>query len=40
MVGVMKTDYSVEDLNFVELFNNIGGGGNNGSTDPQGSPSY
>ena len=40
MVGVMKTDYSVDDLNFIELSNGIGGGGGSTSYDPPGSPSY
>ncbi len=40
MVGVMKTDYSVDDLNFIELSAGIGGGGGSTSYDPPGSPSY
>ena len=40
IVGLMKTDYSVEDLSFVEIPVNIGGVHTNLSIDPPGSPSY
>ena len=40
MVGLMKTDYSMEDLNFVELPVTVGGYSNNKSAEPPGSPSY
>jgi hypothetical protein len=40
IVGLMKTDYSVEDLSFIELPANIGGVYTSLSTDPPGSPSY
>ncbi len=39
MVGVMKTDYTLEDLNFIELSVNCGGGADK-SAEPPGSPSY
>ncbi len=39
MVGVMKTDYTLEDLNFIELSVNCGGGSDK-SAEPPGSPSY
>ena len=40
IVGLMKTDYNVEDLSFIELPVNIGGVNTNLSADPPGSPSY
>ncbi len=43
MVGLMKTDYSVEDLNFIEISADYGkgrGGGGGHSSEPDGSPSY
>ena len=40
MVGLMKTDYSVDDLNFTEIQSNIGGHGGDRSSEPPGSPSY
>ena len=40
MVGVMKTDYTADDLNFIELPMNVGGGGGDKSAEPPGSPSY
>jgi len=40
MVGLMKTDYKVEDLNFIELPVINGGGGSINSMEPPGSPSY
>ncbi len=40
IVGLMKTDYNVEDLSFTELPVNIGGVNTNLSNDPPGSPSY
>jgi hypothetical protein len=43
MVGLMKTDYSVEDLNFIEIPADYGkghGGGGGHSFEPDGSPSY
>jgi hypothetical protein len=40
MVGLMKTDYRVEDLNYTEILPSIGGGGGNASSEPPGSPSY
>ena len=40
MVGVMKTDYTSDDLNFIELSVSSGGGGGDKSNDPIGSPSY
>jgi hypothetical protein len=40
MVGLMKTDYSVDDLNYTELPVNIGGYSGDKSTEPPGSPSY
>jgi hypothetical protein len=39
MVGIMKTDYEVNDLSYIELSTNIGGG-NNLSAEPPGTPSY
>ena len=39
MVGIMKTDYEVNDLSYIELTTNIGGG-NNLSAEPPGTPSY
>ena len=39
MVGLMKTDYELEDLNYVELPVSTGGG-KDSSFDPPGSPSY
>lgn len=40
MVGVMKTDYHVDDLNFTEIPVNIGGYHADKSAEPPGSPSY
>jgi hypothetical protein len=40
MVGLMKTDYELSDLNFTELSVNIGGGGGNRSSEPPGCASY
>ena len=40
MVGLMKTDYESNDLNFIELSVNIGGGGIDRSSEPPGSASY
>jgi hypothetical protein len=40
MVGLMKTDYDPEDLNFTELPVNIGGYYSDKSSEPPGSPSY
>ena len=40
MVGLMKTDYSVEDLNFTELPVTMGGYSSSKSSEPPGSPSY
>jgi len=41
MVGLMKTDYNVDDLNFIEIYTGgCGGGGGNASSEPPGSPSY
>ena len=40
MVGLMKTDYTVDDLSFVELPVTSGGGGSDKSAEPPGSPSY
>ncbi len=40
MVGLMKTDYTIEDLNFIEIFPTIGCGGHDRSSEPPGSPSY
>lgn len=41
MVGLMRTDYTKDDLNFVEVSQNIGGGGGSDlSLEPPGSPSY
>ena len=39
MVGLMKTDYTTDDLNYIELPVSVGGG-NNRSAEPPGSPSY
>lgn len=40
MVGLMKTDYTLEDLNYIEIPVSIGGGGGDASSEPPGSPSY
>jgi len=40
MVGLMKTDYEMEDLNFTEVPISIGGYSGNKSSEPPGSPSY
>jgi hypothetical protein len=40
MMGVMKTDYTVNDLNYIEILPGIGGGGGDSSPEPPGSPSY
>jgi hypothetical protein len=40
MVGLMKTDYSVEDLNYIELNVSRGAAGGDASSEPPGSPSY
>ena len=40
MVGLMKTDYDVDDLNYTELPVNIGGYSMDKSSEPPGSPSY
>ena len=39
MVGLMKTDYSESDLQFVEINDKVGGAGN-GSFDDNLEPSY
>jgi hypothetical protein len=39
MVGIMKTDYEVNDLSYIELSTTIGRG-NNLSAEPPGMPSY
>ena len=39
MVGLMKTDYSESDLQFVEISDKVGGAGN-GSFDDNLEPSY
>ena len=39
MVGLMKTDYCLDDLSFVELPPMTGGHGNT-SSEPPGSPSF
>ena len=39
MVGLMKTEYTTDDLNYIELPVSIGGG-NSRSSEPPGSPSY
>ena len=39
MVGLMKTDYSESDLQFVEINDKVGGAGN-GSIDDNLEPSY
>lgn len=40
MVGLMKTDYTVEDLNYIEILPSVGGAGGDSPSEPQGSPSY
>ena len=40
MVGLIKSDYTSEDLNYVEILPGIGGAGHGSSSEPPGSPSY
>ena len=40
MVGLMKTDYEMDDLNFTEITVGIGGHKGDKSAEPPGSPSY
>jgi hypothetical protein len=40
MVGLMKTDYSIDDLNFTEVISGAGGHSTDLSAEPPGSPSY
>jgi hypothetical protein len=39
MVGLMKTDYELEDLSYEEVYSPLGGGSGN-SNDPPGCDSY
>ena len=40
MVGLMKTDYELEDLSYEEVTRHHGGVGAVSSTEPEGSDSY
>ena len=40
MVGLMKTDYTLEDLSFEKLPAGMGGGGKNDWKEPEGGDSY
>ena len=40
MVGLMKTDYELEDLSYEEVTRHHGGAGVVSSTEPDGSDSY
>ena len=40
MVGLMKTDYELEDLSYEEVLRHHGGVGAVSSTEPEGSDSY
>jgi hypothetical protein len=40
MVGLMKTDYTFEDLSYEEIDRPLGYGGTDSSTEPAGDDSY
>ena len=40
MVGLMKTDYELEDLSYEEVIRHHGGAGMVSSTEPEGADSY
>ena len=40
MVGLMKTDYTLEDLSYEEIDRPLGYGGTDSSTEPAGDDSY
>jgi hypothetical protein len=40
MVGLMKTDYTFEDLSYEEVIQHHGGCGTGFSTEPRGEDSY